>query len=113
MEKNKKKIQVFSIYRPLIKILSVYNKRDFHVTSFENSIKIVISIILFGTCLMMTLLVWHCFDHQFDVKKIAPAITMLIGSALALLLFVCLANKTYLISETIDLLQRIVEERNI
>lgn len=111
MEK-KKIFKVLSPCKPLFKILTAFdNKIDWRVVSFDISLPFIISIILCGTCLMLILLIWFCFDNKFDLKKISTTITFFISVIQMCSVSIFFYGNKQFISETFDLLQNIVEQR--
>lgn len=60
---------------------------------------------------MLILLVWFCFDQKFNLKKISTAITFGLGVIQLGSVSILFSKNKQFISETIDLLQNIVEQR--
>lgn len=109
---NRRTVPVLSLCRSLIKILSVFNNKiDWRFALFDTLLIFIVPIILCGACLMLILIIWFCFDHNFNLKEISTAITFSISVIQLCLVSIIFSKNRQFISESVDLLQSVINKR--
>lgn len=111
---NKSKIRVLSEYNPYLRLLSAYNpinnsdQRDRHYF-VRNAFGATMNIFfLFTFSLSIS---WHAFANGIDLKKFVVALPLVMSIVRMAVTFIALMLKNSIISETIDQLQRVVDQR--
>lgn len=111
-----RKVSVFSTYKPLLRILTIYDWKNFQnqkrPTLTRNICQaIAISVLVLAFIVAFVCDVMHCLNHHFHVTQIALPLGLLIGSTQFALTFASIRMKDDLVNTVINDLHKIVMKR--
>lgn len=118
MDSHSRKICIFKEFRPFLRLLTAYNRNNFrHQNPRRNMHSVFYA--LFTTLLipLLPLLIilgfWYLFENGSDSRKIIVGFPVIISIVLTALTFIALVVKNRRISETINEMQKMVNQRKL
>lgn len=117
--KNQQKIQVLSAFRPYLCILRSYNVEHFHHEPVSFRIEhfrrtLFVSLVLLSASLLVFLSIWHLVENIWKgIGEFATLLAVMLTMIQLFITGIIIMRKSKKISETIDNLQRNVDERKI
>lgn len=105
------KFKVLNDVEKLLKITNLYNKNG---SVCIGKVKVPNIFVNFVVFLPMTysivMFIWLCYDENFDLNKVSPSISLLLGTVQMQLMIVLLTIKKRAVVETMEELQHTIDE---
>lgn len=118
MENSKKKIEIFVKFRPYLHLLRAYNPENCHHNNWRcnlHSISLAFGATLFIYAILLVdiLIVWLLLENDADAKAIVVSMPIVCSFLLASIAYVALLTENRVISETIERIQNLVDQREL
>lgn len=113
---NFSKIRVFDAFVPFLRLLTAYNRDNFIGGNWRSNLRSVLW--TFGVTVIMSMLftcivliAWYLLENKVNLIKFSVAIPILATASQLELTFFAMLLKNHTITETIDQLQKVVDQR--
>lgn len=109
-------IQVLNEFRDFSQILSLYNRERFQNTNQEKLqlnilLAVIFLIFLLSLGMLLVIAIWFCFDCNFEISQIGFPLSMCFYILQLLLMYISMASNNRKISDTVNHLQRVIDDR--
>lgn len=106
-------IHLLDSFRPFFRIFTIYNAENFQIANRRKKFFKITEAILSALVPWLTIVFVfaYCRGKEFHLNVIAQPFSVMLGIVQALLIYVALAMHNRLISETIESLRTIIEQR--
>lgn len=116
MALNFRRIQVLSQFSPYLQFFATYHSKDerendANAHGNKTVYRIVVTVMIIMHLIQVFCGYWYCEEHHFALSKITATVPVTLHSIQYLLVYVSFSTKYQKICDTIDRLQRIVENR--
>lgn len=107
---------VLRAYRPFVRILTIYNLKNFTNQSrrilFRNICLAILFTLTHIGCTLSTLSdVWYCHHHAWDLNVISLPFSLLLTVSQVTFSYISLVLNNRLVEEVIDCLQTVIDKR--
>lgn len=114
---NSNKIKILAELNAYLRILTAYNKDNFnhrHWRCLLHSVFYAIcsTMIILLVPVFISLGIWYLLENNVDLKRFIVALPLLLSLLQIEVTFVAMLTKNRVINETIEQLQRIIDQRN-
>lgn len=110
-------IEVLSEFRPILKLMKVFNSENLHGTRkrvFNNIFKMIgFALYMFATPLTMFFDIWFCVNQSFNLDETALPISVLLYCSQLFLVYISILFENRLISATLQRLNEIVVKSKV
>lgn len=116
LDRQTRKIEILNSCRPYLRLLKAYNSENFAHNNWRGNAHsafcfILTTIMILLTPILLILSVWHLMEKELDLKTIVVMTPICVTLVHLGVIFIALVANNRTIIETIDQIQKIINQR--
>lgn len=111
---DSRRIRILEEFRPFLRLLRAYNRKKLFCNKIHSVFYAIFTTLLIPLLpIVIILSFWYLFENGGDLRKIVVGLPVILSLALSAITFIALIIKNQLISETINEVQKAINQRKL